>query len=211
MDSKRTEKLVSALYLLTSFFEDREPMKWRLRELGGKLISSRSGSTVLEIMSLMSVAKNAGLISDANFDIISREFGRVSPSIQMLEDLFVREEPKIESRPQLAEERTEERPASKLEPKTFYLGSSVQNRSVPKDVKDKIVRDHGVIEVKRNSRQTTIINLLKKKKEIQVTDVSPLIPGVSEKTIQRELLSMVSAGILRKIGEKRWSKYTLAE
>ena len=43
-----------------------------------------------------------------------------------------------------------------------------------------------------------------------IKDVSPLIKGCSEKTIQRELLSMVKSGILKKEGEKRWSKYSLA-
>ena len=43
-----------------------------------------------------------------------------------------------------------------------------------------------------------------------IKDVSPLISGCSEKTIQRELLAMVYAGILRKMGEKRWSRYSLA-
>ena len=64
--------------------------------------------------------------------------------------------------------------------------------------------------VKKNSRQSTIINLLKRKKEIMIKDVSPLIDGCSEKTIQRELMSMVHSGTLKKVGEKRWSRYSLA-
>jgi hypothetical protein len=43
-----------------------------------------------------------------------------------------------------------------------------------------------------------------------IKDVSPLIEGCSEKTIQRELMSMVHNGTLKKIGEKRWSRYSLA-
>ena len=43
-----------------------------------------------------------------------------------------------------------------------------------------------------------------------IKDVAPLISGCSEKTVQRELGEMVASGILRKIGEKRWSRYTLA-
>ena len=64
--------------------------------------------------------------------------------------------------------------------------------------------------LKKNGRQSVILNLLKKKGEIMIKDVSPLIEGVSEKTIQRELLTLVKSGILRKEGEKRWSKYFLA-
>jgi hypothetical protein len=43
-----------------------------------------------------------------------------------------------------------------------------------------------------------------------IKDVSPLVTGCSEKTIQRELSAMVRSGILKKVGEKRWSRYSLA-
>jgi predicted HTH transcriptional regulator len=72
------------------------------------------------------------------------------------------------------------------------------------------LKKFGAVSVKKNSRQSIIISLLKRKKEIMIKDVSPLINGCSEKTIQRELLEMVSLGLLRKLGEKRWSRYTLA-
>jgi DNA-binding HxlR family transcriptional regulator len=72
------------------------------------------------------------------------------------------------------------------------------------------LKEFGAVSVKKNSRQSTIIALLKRKKEIMIKDVSPLIPGCSEKTIQRELSEMVETGILRKLGAKRWTRYTLA-
>jgi predicted HTH transcriptional regulator len=76
-------------------------------------------------------------------------------------------------------------------------------------VKDK-PKEFGAVSVKKNSRQGIIIAILKRKKDIMIKDVSSLIPGCSEKTIQRELLAMVQAGVLKKIGEKRWSHYVLA-
>ena len=42
-----------------------------------------------------------------------------------------------------------------------------------------------------------------------IKEVSNIVPDVSEKTIQRELLNLVSEGVLKKTGEKRWSKYSL--
>lgn len=61
----------------------------------------------------------------------------------------------------------------------------------------------------RDDRRKIIMALAKQKPAIQVTDVSRSIPGVSEKTIQRELLAMVAEGILVKHGERRWSTYSL--
>jgi DNA-binding HxlR family transcriptional regulator len=44
---------------------------------------------------------------------------------------------------------------------------------------------------------------------VSVSDVMKILPGVSDKTIQRELVAMVEAGVLEKKGEKRWSVYSL--
>ena len=57
--------------------------------------------------------------------------------------------------------------------------------------KGHIVRD-------KNKRYETIINLLKKTKEISVKDVSSIVSDCSEKTIQRELLSLVDKGVLKR-------------
>jgi hypothetical protein len=205
MELKRTEKLVSGLYLLTSFFDEKEPLKWKLRDLGSKLVSNgEKRNIVLEIMSLLTIAKNAGLVSETNFDIIHREFSIMVPQGQTLGEVFKRlEEKEVQVQPQ-NQERITEKPS-------LYLASSIPKSQI---IKDRIHREtpkEGVVAVKKNSRQSIILNLLKKKKEIMIKDVSPLIAGVSEKTIQRELLALVSSGILRKIGEKRWSRYSLAE
>ncbi|MBX4189246.1 hypothetical protein KW785_01460 [Candidatus Parcubacteria bacterium] len=211
LNAKKTEKLVTAIYLLTSFFEDKEPMKWRLRELGSKLLSQRENHTVVqEIMSLMSVAKHSGLITDMNFEIIHREFSRLLPEPISLENLLVSDTSVAYQEP------PREKPS-------LYVASSLPTPTYPREpeVKDKLperaseekktLKEFGAVAVKKNSRQSVIISLLKRKKEIMIKDVSPLIDGVSEKTIQRELLAMVQAGILKKAGEKRWSRYSLAE
>ncbi len=199
LETKKTEKLATAIYLLTSFFAESEPMKWRLRELAGKLLAQKENPAVIqETISLLNVAKNAGLISDMNHGIIHREFSLLLPQGQNIGEIFKkdREEIKEEVRP------------------SIYLSSAVANKEPVKEpVKDKIIRENkedGAVAIKKNNRQTVILNLLKKKKEIMVRDVSPLIESVSEKTIQRELLALVKAGILRKEGEKRWSRYSLA-
>jgi hypothetical protein len=208
-DNKKTEKLASALYLLTSFFEEREPMKWRLRELAARLISHKeSKNAVLEIMGLLSVAKNAGLVSDTNFDIMYKQFSFIAPEpIEEMFKLETREEPKVLAPIEPTPEKSEK--------PSLYVSSSVPAATPHAPViKDRIQKDHikdGVVAMKKNSRQGIILGLLRKKKEIMIKDVVPLIDGVSEKTIQRELLAMVSSGILRKEGEKRWSRYTLAQ
>ena len=62
----------------------------------------------------------------------------------------------------------------------------------------------------RDKRRDIILQILKDKKELTIKDISLKITDCSEKTIQRELVSMLRGGILKKTGERRWSKYSLA-
>ncbi len=210
IELKKTEKLVSAVYLLTSFFNDLEPMKWRLRDLGGELVQSREPRSIIqEIVSLLNISKNAGLISEMNYNIIHKEFSNFLAQDQTLPELLK------PSREDLYEVSTQE------EKKVSYLPDVITKDAPQKfehrvtSIKDKIIKDiseqpEGTVALKKNNRQSVIFGLLKKKGEIMIKDVTPMIPGVSEKTIQRELLSLVKQGILRKEGEKRWSKYSFA-
>jgi DNA-binding transcriptional ArsR family regulator len=68
------------------------------------------------------------------------------------------------------------------------------------------VSDKGHVKDRRES----ILSVIKNKNQASIKDISTLIRGVSEKTIQRELSSLVEEGIVLKKGERRWSTYSLA-
>jgi len=59
------------------------------------------------------------------------------------------------------------------------------------------------------SRRLHIVELVKRKGRVSVKDVSDVIKDCSEKTLQRELVSLVGEGVLKKEGERRWSTYLL--
>jgi hypothetical protein len=61
----------------------------------------------------------------------------------------------------------------------------------------------------KNDRQKVIVDTIKEKGELSIKDLTDVIHGCSEKTIQRELISLVSDGVLSKTGERRWSRYSL--
>jgi hypothetical protein len=62
----------------------------------------------------------------------------------------------------------------------------------------------------KNDRQTLILSTIRSKGESSIKDLTDVIKGCSEKTIQRELISLVGSGDLFKTGERRWSRYTIA-
>ncbi len=242
---KKTEKIAAATYLITGFFDDKEPLKWKLRMLSSRLVSSSLSlkdnvslkeekvaqdiqKLLLEMSSLFNVAKHAGLVSDMNHEIFSKELDKFATSIAGdLESVLDPNAPVLtENFFTVPKELPERVPTQAFKDNLLPELSEIRNRvsferaretsnqtniaktdSAPKD---KNLRDFGAVAVKKNSRQSIIINLLKRKKEIMIKDVSPLIEGVSEKTIQRELLAMVDQGIIKKEGEKRWSRYSLA-
>jgi predicted HTH transcriptional regulator len=59
----------------------------------------------------------------------------------------------------------------------------------------------------KQDRTAKILALIKDKKDLSIKDVSIAFTDCSEKTIQRELNTLVSKGHIRKVGSKRWSRY----
>lgn len=234
---KKTEKLVTAVYMITNFIKDNEPLKWKIRESALSLmeinldfntvsLSERRDllkeyqALALEIVSFSAVAHHSGLISEMNFTILSREFNNLVTTIEKDENRQANDQTVI------LDPSFFDTPASDVPEKEIsYKGhvpeaatiSRVEERTAPvfpiKDISDrpqkstpKQVRTPEA----KDGRQASIIKLLSKKGGLNIKDFSESITGCSEKTIQRELLAMVAAGVLKKEGERRWSTYSLA-
>ncbi len=238
---KKTEKIVSAVYLITSFFDDKEPLKWKLRTLGSNLLSASIfvkdnppsvsdravvdiQNTILEIDSLFLIAKRTSLVSEMNHEILSHELNKFINSISDPTRIFEETRQGLLSKDFFGSSISDNSYISEFkkspnikdkneEIKQIDKGHKIEEGLLPAvniKTESKDLKDYSVVAVKKNTRQSIIINLLKRKKEIMIKDVSPLIDGCSEKTIQRELMAMVHSGTLRKTGEKRWSRYSLA-
>lgn len=63
--------------------------------------------------------------------------------------------------------------------------------------------------VDRMNRRMAILNFIKENKEVAIKDIQNNISDCSEKTIQRELNDLIKDGVLKKEGDRRWSKYSL--
>lgn len=205
---KKTEKLASAVYLITGLFSDSEPMKWTLRKKVSDLLSFILNfknirqseipgfaltvkSKVEEVISLMEVGVLGGLISKMNFNIIEGEFNNLISIVSN------------------AKQKTDI--SNSLIPASFF-DAPVYVSSTPEFVRNIVKDTNGLKDIgafKSNNRQGIILGLLKKKKELSIKDIALIIKDVSEKTIQRELVSLIEAGVITKTGERRWSKYSL--
>jgi len=59
-------------------------------------------------------------------------------------------------------------------------------------------------------RRTRIQTILEAKGEATIKDISEIITDCSEKTVQRELNAMIEDNLVKRHGERRWSKYSVA-
>ncbi len=58
-------------------------------------------------------------------------------------------------------------------------------------------------------RRTRIRTILEAKGEATIKDISEIVTDCSEKTIQRELNAMIEDNVVKREGERRWSRYSL--
>src|SRR3989344_1608695 len=235
----KIKKIVAAIFLITANLNESDTVRVSLRQWGTELIQAvsllhldspllyrkfkdESKTFLLRIGSLLDVASFSGLISPMNNAILKDEINGVAERMDALKsdkEMFVEE---LRSGFKVSELMSTGKSLSRAEEANL----SLSNDEILKDksrVLDEIstdslssseenrrrIREFSPVAVKRNRRQTAIIGVLKKKREIIIKDLAGIISDCSEKTIQRELLNLVQAGILTKKGIRRSTKYSL--
>ena len=58
-------------------------------------------------------------------------------------------------------------------------------------------------------RRERVLSIIKDSGEAMIKDIARIVTDCSEKTIQRELISLIKDNIIVRDGERRWSKYRL--
>ncbi len=238
--SLKSEKFSQALYLVTSYIPDSEPLKAKIRELaidfvsdspmiapapiwsvswrGENEISPLFKVSVLEsvlnnlqkTISLLKLAMVGSLVSEMNYNILAREFSSFEKqltdylnqngfaqnlSINSPEDLLTQRLNHISQETQ----KTSTTPNRSPEPFLVKKTNGQPNLNFRKNEEEK-----------KASRRSEILSFLKDKDWTSIKDISESIKGCSVKTIQRELLDLVQKGVLKKKGDRRWSRYLLA-
>ena len=212
---KKTEKITSALYLVSGLLKDEEPMKWELRDKGMDLLSSSFTASsslpgdknsviqslftaALETISLLNVCHISHLISEMNHKILVREIDGV---VNLLKDRLTAS---AESAGYVLSEQFFKTPS------LFTSGFDKGHSSESREPKNKAIGQGQVItQQKKSNRQEQIISVLKGQSNLTIKDFSKVIKDCSEKTIQRELIELVDKGVIKKEGERRWSRYSL--
>jgi hypothetical protein len=234
---KKSEKISKAFFMLTQHIDDSQSIKVKLREgalslldksqmflLSPRLNEEILKEVVLNVMKLISLSDiglSSKFVSEANYQIISKQLhiyisevteyvnstykdNNLIPST-LFDVAFMDQQPTFSK----IENKETEISVVKEITKGHVLHSKSQVDNLPKTPVLN-TEDHKDSKEK-NSRQELILNTIRQRGELSIKDLTDVIKGCSEKTIQRELVSLVTSGVLLKTGERRWSRYSVSD
>lgn len=209
---KRAERLSSAVFLVSNTITDSDELRTKIRNLALNLVEYcvaikdkitdgelkpvlKIESVLMEMASLLDIASVSGLVSPMNASILKQEFDFVIKDLNELHQY-------CNEKSEISQDFFKEN-GHNLMPESLTLMS----------LSPKLIKQEEAVGKGRNNRkehrEKAIIELLKAKSNIGIKDISKSIKGCSEKTIQRKLISLIKDGMVKKEGERRWSKYSL--
>ncbi|OHA57652.1 MAG: hypothetical protein A2114_01815 [Candidatus Vogelbacteria bacterium GWA1_51_14] len=216
---RKAEKLSRAVYVVSDFMSDREPIKWRLRELAVEITESLGkdiaftmeilAGKIPQMISVIDLALGTGSVSQMNFTLLRKEYSDLYATIRSENRSFFSNQMEVARvLPAGVGNETPVRPSTNI-------GEESKNPDKRQNTPIRQIKDTSTLRtetpsVSKGHRQEEIIGFLKGKDWVSIKDIVQIIPSVSAKTIQRELTDLVAKGTLRKKGERRWSRYALA-
>lgn len=233
---KKAERLAKAVHLVGPAFVSNPALKERLDRTAVSLIDASTlppqassdalSRELLTLSSILGIARMTGMLTAMNADMISRE------AQQLLTEVVGYEAPRLELEevPTLASlakssVAIEAREASRLRSLarvTFDADlngndaseNKGQSKGHIKDIAKSAQQDKPSSPQGReqagSGRKESVLAALKGKGPSYIKDISLIVRGVSEKTIQRELATLVAEGLVIRKGDRRWTTYELA-
>lgn len=226
---RKTERIVAALYLITSILSDSEPIKYEIRGLGTELIrevlsfrilvqdekKTREISTrVARLLSLLDLAHISDLLPLAHLTSLKRELVVFIEAIEKRGSSGL-----VALQSSVIPESFFDSPL----PANAHKGQSMSFKDVLNDRKE--IQKKSVFYDDLNTtshkghfsrsraiqdgRKVRITALLREKGNVSIRDISEVIRDCSTKSIQRLLSELVKGGVLKTEGEKRWTRYIL--
>ena len=209
----KSEKIAHALLILAERAEikDREvayKLATAAAELphtfahfaAGEMDASIVIADIFALLSKVRLATTAGFISKENSPILLNEYEQLAQRFSLsvhpspftsVQDFSV---PEIES-----VENSAEHPRL-LNNGQRPMGQSLDKGQTKGQIKD---TDKG-----QNPRAEKILQFVRSNAHSSIKDIASAVKGCSEKTVQRELAALVQRGLIKKVGERRWSVYT---
>lgn len=207
---KKTERIVSVVFYITQSIHEKDRYERQIRDIEDT--AKRLHDVVLESLTVRThVAEDAiqavthALISLESKLRVAQAMGVITSEVlQVIDnevDSVLRALAKYSHEDQLLAERNAPAPApSKPARRVSAPAPTPSPMSSPAPSSN--ASD-------QSSRRARILTIIEAKGEVSIKDITDIITDVSEKTIQRELNAMIEDNQIKRIGERRWSKYIL--
>lgn len=191
---KKSETLVSNIASKAHFAHENA-----LRTLEVKLISSKEvleqfAQSLVGLESTLRIAAATGFISQ---DVLATIVNEIDIVLRGLRSYMQSNTP------------LEELSFTQSYPSAFDMQSAPAQAPRPARKTQEASPMHAKSTEPVSDRRERIKTILEAKKEATIKDISEIITDVSEKTIQRELNAMIEENIVKRQGERRWSRYSM--
>ncbi len=220
---KHSQRIAAAVFAVSSVIDNNEELKTKLKSVSIEVVSmsinlkdkdsldikkvlSEVQKKSLLLMSLLDIASLSGLISKMNGEVLGEEFRGFISGLQKFENNFDHEQRNsVENILKNQSVNTDDvQIGSELNSKNL---NQSQARIVSGNIKNQLKSQSDTS--RKGSRKAAILDFIKDNNNSSIKDIVPNIVGCSEKTVQRELIELINEGKIRKIGERRWSRYSL--
>jgi len=201
---------------------NEEPLKWGLRKIGVSLyelvslaqnesapIKDRMQAKetidrlVDDLLRLLDLARSATFVSDVNHSVLVREYRSLEQSLHRLEEgdeLVKLPIPRQVDRLPTTNQSSPEQDTARLVP----------NNRVTSNDRPVTPRISHIPPSSANSRETRILDFLALHPWSGRGELMSLFGGeMSEKTLQRTLVTLFESKKIQKTGDKRWCRYAL--
>ncbi|MBI4086840.1 hypothetical protein HY416_02555 [Candidatus Kaiserbacteria bacterium] len=169
---------------------------------------------LVSLESATRVAQATGVLSAEIADLLSLEISTVARAVRQYIALERSDAPGIDSFGGLAAEpastivgRPERDRARSAQERMYDTSRTPSMTSVQKGPTPK---EQTSYKGQHLERRNAIKDILASKGQSTIKDICEKMPEYKEKTIQREVISMIKDGLIVKDGDRRWSRYSLA-
>ncbi len=212
---RRGERILAALYLVTNHVSPTEPLRVSVRAGGlimlERILSVRDDMRAVEsehleacrvsirhLISLVRLLSVSGFVSIQNTNIVTEGLDELGNFLSASKNSVLSENVSL-SRKDLTD-------ISSLSIKDVKDILAIKDRL---RIKDNISLSKKSIDSgELSSREHTILEILRGGGELSIKDIASNLPEYSEKMIQRDLVKLVGVGQVKKVGLKRWSRYS---
>jgi len=178
MDTEYVFKITCALYRVTEFLPENEPLRINLRQkaldvLGDVFrVKNNLKENIEIIQSYLKLTQEQGWLIKDNFIILARSYAKVVEQSNNVEPV------------------------------------SVLKQSQPKQAQRAIGKPAVDVSLFK-ARHKKIIDVLKQKGDLQIKDLNQFLPGVTRRTVLRDVNFLLEMGAVKRVGVKNNTRYVL--